>query len=175
MEEIPERRNLTRAIERVERNKGGAGVDGMKVDELRPYLTKHWPEISGELLSGNYFPEVVKRVEIPKKSGGKRKLGIPTCLERFIRQAMLQVLQEQWDPTFSEASFGFRSSRSAHHAVWQARTHLRAGFHYVVDMDLEKFFDRVRHDKLMGEVRKRVSDRRVVQLIHRYPASRSTD
>ena len=108
MEEILECWNLTRALDRVEQNKGGAGVDGMKVDELRPYPTKHWPDIREELLSGNYFPEVVKRVEIPKKSGGKRKLGIPTCLDRFSRQAMLQVLQEQWDPTFSEASFGFR-------------------------------------------------------------------
>jgi RNA-directed DNA polymerase len=168
MEEILERRNLIRALKRVEQNKGGAGVDGMKVEELRPYLAKHWPEIREELLSGSYFPEVVRRVEIPKKSGGKRKLGIPTCLDRFIQQAMLQVLQDRWDPTFSEASFGFRPGRSAHQAVWQAQIHLRAGFQYVVDMDLEKFFDRVQHDKLMGEVRKRVSDRRVVQLIHRY-------
>jgi hypothetical protein len=100
--------------------------------------------------------------------GGAHEATVPTCLDRFIQQAMLQVLQERWDPTFSEASFGFRPGRSAHHAVWQAQTHLRAGFQYVVDMDLEKFFDRVQHDKLMGEVRKRVSDRRVVQLIHRY-------
>jgi RNA-directed DNA polymerase len=168
MEEILERKNLTRALKRVEQNKGGAGVDGMKVEELRPYLTKHWPEISELLLSGSYFPEVVKRVEIPEKSGGKGKLGIPTCLDRFIEQAMLQVPQERWDPTFSEASYGFRPGRSAHHAVWQAQIHHRAGFQYVVDMDLEKVFDRVQHDKLMGEVRKRVSDRRVVQLILRF-------
>lgn len=168
MENILERGNLLRALKRVEQNKGAAGVDGMTVEELRPYLRKHWPEIGEQLLSGSYYPEVVRRVEIPKLSGGKRKLGIPTSLDRFIQQAMLQVLQERWDPTFSEASFGFRPSRSAHQAVGRAQEHLRAGFRWVVDMDLEKFFDRVNHDKLMGEVRKRVSDCRVVQLIHRY-------
>ena len=168
MENILERGNLLRALKRVEQNKGAAGVDGMTVEELRPYLRKHWPAVSEQLLSGSYYPEVVRRVEIPKLSGGKRKLGIPTSLDRFIQQAMLQVLQERWDPTFSEASFGFRPSRSAHQGVGRAQEHLRAGFRWVVDMDLEKFFDRVNHDKLMGEVRKRVSDCRVVQLIHRY-------
>jgi len=168
MENILERGNLLRALKRVEQNKGAAGVDGMTVEELRPYLRKHWPEIGEQLLSGSYYPEVVRRVEIPKLSGGKRKLGIPTSLDRFIQQAMLQVLQDRWDPSFSEASFGFRPSRSAHQAVGRAQEHLRAGFRWVVDMDLEKFFDRVNHDKLMGEVRKRVSDCRVVQLIHRY-------
>lgn len=168
MERVLERPNLVRALKRVERNKGAAGIDGMRVEELRAYISKHWPEIEEQLIGGSYHPQAVRRVEIPKASGGKRKLGIPTAMDRFIQQALLQVLQECWDLSFSEASFGFRPNRSAHQAVSRAQEHLRAGYRWVVDMDLEKFFDRVNHDKLMGEVRKRVSDRRVVQLIRRF-------
>jgi len=168
MERVLERENMKRALRKVEQNKGASGVDGMKVEELREYLVNHWPAIKEQLLAGEYYPQPVKGVEIPKPKGGKRKLGIPTVLDRLIQQALLQVLQEQWDETFSEASYGFRPGRSAHQAVAQAQKHIKLGYRWVVDTDLEKFFDRVNHDKLMGEVRKRIKDRRVIQLIRRY-------
>ena len=165
MEEVCQRENLKKALKRVRQNKGSPGVDGMTVKELPDYLMEHWPMIRDQLLSGTYQPQPVKRVEIPKPGGGVRKLGIPTCLDRFIQQAVLQVLQEQWDPTFSEHSYGFRPGRSAHQAIAQAQAYIAEGYDYVVDIDLERFFDRVNHDKLMGRVAKRVSDKRLLKLI----------
>jgi RNA-directed DNA polymerase len=168
MERMLERENLLRALKRVERNGGSAGIDGMEAEELRPYLKIHWPRVREELLVGTYDPQPVRRKEIPKAGGGKRTLGIPTVLDRFIQQAMLQVLQQQWDPTFSDNSFGFRPGRSAHQAVLRAQGYMRSGYTWVVDLDLEKFFDRVNHDRLMSEVGKRVRDGRVRRLIRRY-------
>ncbi len=165
MEAIVERDNLRRALARVKRNKGAAGVDGMSLDALAPYLMEHWPAIRAQLLEGTYKPRPVRRVEIPKASGGTRPLGIPTVLDRLIQQAVLQVLQAEWDPTFSEHSFGFRPRRSAHQAVARAQEFIAAGHDIVVDIDLEKFFDRVNHDILMGLVAKRVSDKRILKLI----------
>ena len=168
MEEILERENLRRALKRVEQNKGASGVDGMEVDELRPYLKQHWPELREALESGTYKPQPVRRAEIPKSGGGKRKLGIPTAVDRFIQQAMLQVLQKEWDPTFSKYSYGFRPGRSAHQAISQAQEYINAGYGIVVDIDLEKFFDRVNHDILMSRVARRVTDKRVLKLIRAY-------
>lgn len=169
MEEVLRRENLVRAHARVVRNGGAAGVDGMTVDELWPYCQKHWARIRTELLNATYIPQPVRRVEIPKPGrAGIRTLGIPTVLDRLIQQALLQVLQPMVDPTFSDASFGFRPGRSAHDAVRRARRHMAAGLRWVVDLDLEKFFDRVNHDVLMTRVARRVKDRRVLQLIRRY-------
>jgi RNA-directed DNA polymerase len=165
MEAIVERDNLRKALAQVRRNKGAPGVDGMSVDDLGSYLKDHWLTIRAQLLDGSYKPQPVRRVEIPKASGGTRPLGLPTVLDRFIQQAVLQVLQAGWDPTFSEHSHGFRPGRSAHGAVRAAQGYLAAGERYVVDIDLEKFFDRVNHDILMGLVAKRVSDRRILRLI----------
>ena len=165
MEAIVERDNLRKALAQVKRNKGAAGVDGMSFDELAPYLKEHWPTIRAQLLDGTYKPQPVRRVEIPKASGGMRPLGIPTVLDRFIQQAMMQVLQADWDRTFSEHSFGFRPGRSAHQAVAKAQENIAAGHDVVVDIDLEKFFDRVNHDILMGLVAKRVTDKRILRLI----------
>ena len=155
------RQNLRRALHQVRRNQGAPGIDGMTVDDLGAYLKTHWPTIRAALLEGTYAPQPVRRTEIPKPGGGTRNLGIPTVLDRFIEQALLQVLQEEWDPTFSESSDGFRPQRSAHQAVGQAQAYIRAGDTWVVDIDLEKFFDRVNHDVLMSRVRRRVQDRRV--------------
>jgi RNA-directed DNA polymerase len=168
MEEACERDNLRKALKRVKANKGGPGVDGMTVEELPGYLKEHWPEIREQLLEGTYRPQPVKRVEIPKPDGGVRKLGIPTVLDRFIQQAVMQVLQKRWDPTFSEHSYGFRPGRSAHQAVAEAQQYMAEGYRFVVDFDLEKFFDRVNHDKLMGQVAKRVSDKRMLKLIRAF-------
>lgn len=167
MEAIVERDNLRKALRQVQRNKGAPGVDGMTVDDLAAYLKDHWPAIRAQLLAGTYRPQLVRRVEIPKASGGTRPLGIPTVRDRFIQQAVLQVLQSDWDPTFSESSFGFRPGRSAHQAVSRAQEDIAAGHRIVVDLDLEKFFDRVNHDVLMGLVAKRVADRRLLKLIRR--------
>lgn len=168
MEEICQRDNLIRAWKRVKSNRGSPGVDGMTVDELKDYLDEHWREIRKQLLEGTYKPQPVKRVEIPKPGGGKRKLGIPTVLDRFIQQAVMQVLQKEWDPTFSEHSYGFRPGRSAHQAVAKAQEYIAEGYRWVVDIDLEKFFDQVNHDKLMGQIAKRVRDKRVLKLIRAY-------
>lgn len=168
MEEMIERENLKEALKRVEQNEGAAGVDGMRVKELRGYLKQHWPKLREQLLSGSYQPQPVRRVEIPKAGGGTRKLGIPTALERFIQQAMLQVLQGDWDQTFSTHSYGFRPNRRAHQAIAQAQEYINAGYCIVVDIDLEKFFDRVNHDVLMSRVARRVSDKRVLKLIRAY-------
>src|SRR4030081_1201306 len=142
MEDICERANLKEALRQVKSNKGSAGIDGMTVDQLADYLKQHWPAIREQLLNGTYEPQPVRRVEIPKPDGGVRKLGIPTVLDRLIQQAILQVLQGRWDPTFSEHSFGFRPGRSAHQAVAQAQSYVAEGHEWVVDIDLEKFFDR---------------------------------
>ena len=165
MEEVCDRENLERAWKRVQRNKGGPGVDGMTIDDAKAYLREHWPGIRVQLLKGTYQPQPVKRAEIPKPEGGVRKLGVPCVVDRLIQQALLQVLQERWDPTFSEHSYGFRPGRSAHQAVAQAQRYVAEGYGYVVDLDLEKFFDRVNHDKLMARVAARVSDKRVLKFI----------
>ncbi len=169
MEQVCERENLKRALARVKRNKGSAGVDGMSVAELSGYLKVHWPAIRERLLAGQYQPLPVRRVEIDKPGGkDKRKLGIPCVLDRFIQQAMLQVLEPIFEPTFSEFSYGFRPRRSAHQAVALTQTYIAEGYLWVVDLDLEKFFDRVNHDILMSRVAKQVSDKRVLGLIRRY-------
>ena len=169
MEEICERENCKQALARVKANKGSPGIDGMTVEKLSDYLKQHWPEIREQLLSGTYQPQPVKRVEIPKPDGqGVRKLGIPTALDRWIQQMVLQVLQRSWDPTFSDHSFGFRPGRSAHQAVAQAQKHIAEGYSWTVDLDLEKFFDRVNHDRLMAAVAKRVADKRMLKLIRAF-------
>jgi len=168
MERVVERDNLLRALRKVRSNRGSPGVDGMSVDELPRYLKEQWPHIRQELLEGGYQPAPVRGVEIPKLGGGRRKLGIPTVLDRFVQQAILQVLQEEWDPRFSDSSYGFRPGRNAHQAVRSAQGYLCTGYSWVVDIDLEKFFDRVNHDKLMSLVRERIADPRVRKLIHRY-------
>ena len=164
MEMVVEPGNLRKALARVQRNKGAPGVDGMTVRELGAYLKNHWPEMKSELLEGTYRPQPVRRVEIPKPSGGVRLLGVPTVLDRFIQQAVMQVLQRDWDGSFSDASYGFRPGRSAHQAVRRAQEHIRTGHTIVIDLDLEKFFDRVNHDILMGLVAKRVADKRLLKL-----------
>jgi RNA-directed DNA polymerase len=169
MEEVCERENLKEALRRVKANKGSAGVDGMTVGQITDYLKQHWPAIREQLLSGTYAPQPVRRVEIPKPDGGGvRKLGIPSVLDRFIQQAVLQVLQRRWDRTFSAHSYGFRPGRSAHQAVAQAQQYVAEGHGWCVDFDLEKFFDRVNHDKLMGQIAKRVEDKRLLKLIRAY-------
>ena len=165
MEAVVERENLKKALAQVKRNKGAAGVDGMTVDDLPAYLREHWPTIRAQLLEGSYKPQPVRRVEIPKASGGLRPLGIPTVLDRFVQQAVMQVLQAGWDRTFSEMSFGFRPGPSAHQAVEQAQAYIASDHNSVVDIDLEKFFDRVNHDILMGLIAKRVVDKRILKLI----------
>jgi RNA-directed DNA polymerase len=168
MEEVCERENLKAALRQVKGNKGSAGVDGITVNQLTDYLKQHWPVIRERLLSGTYEPKPVRRVEIPKPDGGVRKLGIPTVLDRFIQQAVMQVLQRRWDSTFSNHSYGFRPGRSAHQAVAQAQQYIAEGYGWVIDLDLEKFFDRVNHDKLMGQVAKRVEDKRLLKLIRAF-------
>jgi RNA-directed DNA polymerase len=168
MEQILEGANLKQALRRVEENQGAAGVDGMRVAELRDYLKQHWPKLREQLLSGSYQPAAVRRVEIPKAGGGMRKLGIPTVVDRFIQQAMLEVLQADWDASFSEHSYGFRPGCTAHQAIAKAQEYINAGYDTVVDIDLEKFFDRVNHDVLMSRVARRVADKRVLKLIRAY-------
>jgi RNA-directed DNA polymerase len=165
MEEVCGRENCQRALRRVKANKGSPGIDGMKVAELPGYLKQHWPAIREQRLSGTYQPQPVRRVEIAKPDGGVRKLGIPTVLDRMIQQAVMQVLQRRWDPTFSEHSHGFRPQRSAHEAVAKAQQYIAEGNRWVVDLDLEKFFDRVNHDKLIATMARRVSDKRMLKLI----------
>jgi len=168
MEEVCERENLKEALRQVKANQGSAGVDGMTVGGITDYLKQHWPTIRERLLNGTYEPQPVRRVEIPKPDGGVRKLGIPTVLDRFLQQAVMQVLQRRWDRTFSDHSYGFRPGRSAHQAVAQAQQYIAAGYRWVVDLDLEKFFDRVNHDKLMGQIAKRVEDKRLLKLIRAF-------
>ncbi len=168
IEEVVHRENLLKALKRVKSNGGAPGVDGMAVQQLPDFLREHWLRIKEELLKGTYRPQPVRRVEIPKPDGGTRQLGIPTALDRFIQQAVLQVLQQRWDQTFSESSYGFRPGRSAHQAVAKAQSFIQEGFTWVVDLDLEKFFDRVNHDILMGRVAKRISDQRLLKLTRGY-------
>ncbi len=168
MEQVVERDNLVRALKRVKQNKGSPGVDGMKVAELSAYLKAHWLDIRAQLLTDTYQPMSVKRQAIPKPGGGSRLLGIPTVLDRFIQQAILQVLQPQFDPAFSRHSYGFRPRRRAHDAILAAQRYVEEGRHWVVDIDLEKFFDRVNHDVLMGRLAKRIADKRMLKLIRRY-------
>jgi len=168
MEEVCERENCLQAFKRVKSNKGSPGIDGMTVDDLSAYLKEHWPAIRAQLLSGTYNPQPVKRVEIPKPDGGVRQLGIPTVLDRVVQQAVMQVLQGRWDAAFSEHSHGFRPGRSAHQAVAKAQKYIAAGHRWVVDLDLEKFFDRVNHDKLMAAVARRVADKRMLNLIRAF-------
>src|ERR1700724_1972046 len=169
MEEVCERENLKAALRQVKANKGSPGVDGMTVGGIKDYLKEHWPAIRKQLLNGTYEPMPVRRVEIPKPDGGGvRKLGIPSVLDRFIQQAVMQVLQRRWDRTFSDHSDGFRPGRSAHQAVAKAQQYIAEGHGWVVDLDLEKFFDRVNHDKLMGQIAKRVEDKRLRKLIRAF-------
>jgi group II intron reverse transcriptase/maturase len=162
------RPNLKAALKRVRKNKGGPGIDGMRTEDLLAYLWKNWDAIRGQLLAGTYQPSPVRRHQIPKSGGGMRELGIPTVLDRFIQQALLQVLQPGFDASFSKHSYGFRPKRSAHDAVRAAKRYVEEGRRVVVDVDLEKFFDRVNHDVLMGKLAKRIRDRRVLGLIRRY-------
>jgi group II intron reverse transcriptase/maturase len=168
MEQVVKRSNAKAALKRVRQNKGSPGIDGMTVDELPTYLVNHWEAIRAQLLDGTYQPKPVRRQEIPKSGGGIRELGIPCVLDRFIQQTILQVLQPMFDPTFSKHSFGFRPGRSAHQAVCEAQRYIQEGKRVVVDVDLEKFFDRVNHDVLMGRLAKRIGDKRILGLIRRY-------
>jgi RNA-directed DNA polymerase len=168
MEQIVSRGNMMTAYHRVMANKGAAGIDRMTVEQLQPHLKEHWPRVREDLLEGRYQPAPVRGVEIPKPGGGMRQLGIPTVMDRLIQQAMHQVLMPLFDPGFSNASYGFRPGRSAHDAILAARAHMADGRRVVVDIDLEKFFDRVNHDVLMARVARRAKDKRVLRLIRRY-------
>ena len=168
LRQVLSRENMAAAWKRVKANKGSAGVDGLTIAETPEFLKTHWPHIRAEILSGTYRPQAVRRVEIPKPTGGTRELGIPTVLDRLIQQALLQVLQPMIDSTFSEFSYGFRPGRSAHDAVLQAQRYAQEGYRVVVDVDLEKFFDRVNHDILMDRLAKRIADKAVLRLIRSY-------
>ncbi|RYG71057.1 group II intron reverse transcriptase/maturase [Lentibacillus lipolyticus] len=168
LERILSRENLILALKRVERNKGSHGVDGMPVQNLRAHVLEHWTTLREELQEGTYYPQPVRRVEIPKPNGGKRRLGIPTVLDRFIQQAIAQVLSEEYDPTFSNQSYGFRPNKRGHDAVREARKYIKQGYRWVIDMDLEKFFDKVNHDRLMRTLNRQIQDPNVLKLIRRY-------
>ena len=167
-EQLISRDNLMAALKRVQSNSGAPGVDGMTVEELPDHLRAHWPSIREKLEAGRYEPSPVKRVEIPKPGKGMRQLGIPTVQDRFIQQAMHQVLSPQFEPTFSEHSYGFRPGRSAHEAVKAAQAHVEAGYKWVVDIDMERFFDTVNHDRLMARMKAVVKDKRVLRLVNAY-------
>lgn len=166
--QVLERANLQRALKQVRQNKGAPGIDGMTVDELPDYLRHHWPEIRTQLEAGSYRPQPVKRVDIPKPDGKIRPLGIPTVLDRFIQQAIAQVISAQWEPHFHRHSYGFRPQRSAHQAVREVLANIRAGYGWVVDMDLQAFFDRVNHDRLMTQLKRRGTEADLLRLINRY-------
>jgi len=168
MEAVVERVNMLKALKRVETNRGAPGVDGVRTEALRAFLITDWARIKVELLTGTYYPSAVLGVEIPKPGGGVRQLGIPTAMDRMIQQAIHQVLQPIYEPEFSESSYGFRPGRSAHDAVRQARANVASGLRWVVDMDLEKFFDRVNHDLLISRLRRKVTDKRLIAVIRRY-------
>lgn len=168
MEMVLKRGNTIMAFKRVRANKGAAGVDGMTTGQLGKYLGRHWPKIESDLLNGTYKPLPVKRKEIPKPDGGIRLLGIPTVLDRFIQQAISQIVEQVWEPFFSEFSYGFRPGKSAHEAVMQGERYMQNGYTYVVDMDLSKFFDHVNHDRLMSRLATRIKDKRVLKLIGQY-------
>ena len=165
MDAVVERNNLWQAYEQVMRNKGAAGVDGLTVADFKAWLQQHWPSVRAALLAGDYMPKAIRKVEIPKPNGGVRTLGIPTVLDRLIQQALLQVLQPEFEPEFSDHSYGFRPGRNAWQAVQQAQGYIREGRRWVVDLDLEKFFDRVNHDILMSRLARKVKDERVLKLI----------
>ncbi|GIP62833.1 hypothetical protein J32TS6_13880 [Virgibacillus pantothenticus] len=162
---ILSRENFILALKRVERNKGSHGVDEIHVQNLRAHIMEHWASIRGQLEGGTYYPQLVRRVEIPKPNGGMRKLGIPTVLDRFLQQAIAQVLTTIYDPTFSEHSYSFRPNRRGHDAVRKARSYIKDGYRWVIDMDLEKFFDKVHHDRLMRTLSQKIKDPRVLKLI----------
>ena len=168
LEKMLERENLLKAYRKVVRNGGAPGVDGVTVTELQAYLNTHWEAVKAALLAGTYRPSPVRRVEIPKPGGGVRLLGIPTVMDRLLQQALLQVMEPIFDPHFSWHSYGFRSGKRAHDAVRQAQQYIQSGLRWVVDMDLEKFFDRVNHDILMARVARRIEDKRVLKLIRAY-------
>jgi group II intron reverse transcriptase/maturase len=169
LEQVLERTNLQRALKQVRQNQGAPGIDGMTVDELPGYLRDHWLEIRAQLVAGSYCPQPVRRVEIPKDNGqGVRLLGVPTVLDRFVQQAIAQVISAQWEPHFHPKSYGFRPQRSAHEAVRQLQADIRAGYRWVVDLDLEAFFDRVNHDRLMSTLKRHVPDVALLRLINRY-------
>ena len=168
LEDVLERDNMLKAMYRVIRNKGSHGIDGMKTDELREHVKRTWTTVKSKLLEGKYNPSPVRRIEIPKPDGGIRLLGIPTVQDRMIQQAIAQVLSEIYEPTFSESSFGFRPNRGAKNAIKQSETYINQGYRWVVDMDLEKFFDKVNHDILMGKLEKKIKDRRLLKLIRKY-------
>ncbi|MBV7534122.1 group II intron reverse transcriptase/maturase [Chitinophaga sp. sic0106] len=171
LEEILEFRNIQKALQRVISNKGAGGVDGMQTDELRDYLTHHWSDLKSRILSGMYRPSPVRGIEIPKASGGKRLLGIPTVIDRLIQQAIQQWLSPVYEADFSPYSYGFRPHRNAHQAVLQARSHIASGGSWVIELDLSNFFDRVHHDRLISQLSKRISDKRTLDLIRRYLTS----
>ena len=168
MEAVVDRRNLQLAYQRVVEKRGAAGVDGITVAAFKDHLKQHWPLIRAKLLAGEYVPQAVRRVDIPKPDGGRRMLGIPTVTDRLIQQALHQVLSPIFEPGFSAASYGFRPGRNAHQALKAAQQHVAAGKRWVVDMDVEKFFDRVNHDVLMGKLTPKIDDARVLKLIRRY-------
>ena len=168
LEDVLERDNMLKAMYRVISNKGSHGIDGMKTDELREHVKRTWTTVKSKLLEGKYNPSPVRRIEIPKPDGGIRLLGIPTVQDRMIQQAIAQVLSEIYEPTFSESSFGFRPNRGAKNAIKQSETYINQGYRWVVDMDLEKFFDKVNHDILMGKLEKKIKDRRLLKLIRKY-------
>jgi RNA-directed DNA polymerase len=168
LEQILSRENMMKALRRVELNKGAPGIDGVSTEQLRSYLKEHWDRIKEQILEGTYKPSPVRRVEIPKPNGGVRLLGIPTVMDRLIQQAILQVLTPIFDPDFSDHSYGFRPNKRAHDAVKQAQKYIQEGYRYVVDIDLEKYFDRVNHDILMSRVARKIKDKRVLKLIRAY-------
>lgn len=168
LEQILSRENLLDALKRVEDNKGSHGVDDMPVQNLRAHIMENWTTLRKQMEEGSYYPQPVRRVEIPKPNGGKRKLGIPTVTDRFIQQAIAQVLTTTFDPTFSQHSYGFRPNKRGHDAVRQAKQYLKQGYSWVIDMDLEKFFDKVNHDRLMRTLSKKITDPKVLRLIRRY-------
>ncbi len=168
METVVERQNMLKAYDQVKRNRGSAGIDGMSVDELNAFLKTDWAKIKEQLLNGNYQPQAVLGIQIPKPGGGMRQLGIPTVIDRLIQQAIQQVLTPIFDPTFSDSSYGFRSGRSAHQAVLVAQEFIKSGRRWVVDMDLEKFFDRVNHDILMSRIARKIKDKRLLRIIRKY-------
>ena len=168
LEKILDRNNVEKALKQVIANKGVGGIDDMQFDELRPFISTHYQQLRTTILEGTYKPQAVKKVEIPKPGGGKRMLGIPTVTDRLIQQCVNQILSSMYDVTFDEWSYGFRPNRSAHQAIHQAQTFLQEGYVWTVELDLEKFFDRVNHDKLMGILMKSIEDKRVLKLIRHY-------
>ena len=168
MEEVLSRQNMLKALRRVEKNKGAPGIDNLTVESLKPYLRQNWLPIREQLLKGEYKPQPVLRVEISKPNGGKRLLGIPTVIDRLIQQALLQILTDIFDPEFSPFSFGFRPNRKAHDAIIKAKQYIEEGYQWVVDLDIEKFFDHINHDLLMARVARKVEDKRILKLIRLY-------